>query len=490
MKVFIRKITVILPALLLTLSCGLGGDMASRIDEYNTELVVTVTSVTSAVAVFNNTEYTITITSSEPGTTIKYTTDGSDPSRTNGTEYTGFVTVNSPAGNVEIKAVIYDVNRISTVQSVTVTVGDGSVTYPYEIATPDQLYYLSTNIASYTTSYFLQVADIDLSAYNTGIGWPSIGTFINPFTGSFNGNNYTIYNLLINNSATDYQGLFGYVSGTLQNINLTDANVTGKINTGALVGCLNGTAITNCTVSGTSSVTGESSVGGLVGYSYDTTITGCNTNADVEGTSNAIGGFIGLAQITTVTGCYTKGDVTITGSTGADNAGGFIGNISTNDCQVIISFARGDVISTNSSFNRIGGFAGTNFGTITNCYSTGDVQSAGADYGGFSGYTGAGSVITNCYSVGVLTGSGTNDGGFIGAYVAGSFTSCYWLQDGAINFGLTDASSGDLGAQVIPETVSNMKVPGTYSGWSFGTVWDISAGYYPYMIYETWDFPF
>ncbi len=399
---------------------------------------------------------------------------------------------------------MYDPNRISEAKSVTVPLGDGTAAFPYEIATAAQLKNVSDNVnaGTHKDRYFRQTANLDLSAYNTGTGWVPIGSTGSPFSGSYDGGNFTISNLFINNGSVDYQGLFGSINApatavTMENINLVNVNVTGGNYTGSLAGFIDGTGagvtITNCTVSGNSNITGSGDTGGMAGYLNNTVVSQCSvisTGTGVTGSSNNIGGFAGsITTGTTVTDCYSKADISVSGS--ADNAAGFIGYIVTSDCQVVTSFARGDVTNSSSSFNRIGGFAGMNTGIVTNCYSTGDVQSAGADYGGFIGYTDTGSVITNCYSVGEVTGSGTNDGGFIGAYNAGSFTNCYWLMiSGGINDGLPNSGTGTISSGVDSRDQTQMKTQATYTGWSFGAVWDISAGYYPYMIYETWDFPF
>ncbi len=82
----------------------------------------------------------------------------------------------------------------------------------------------------------------------------------------------------------------------------------------------------------------------------------------------------------------------------------------------------------------IGGVAGYNWGTITNCYNTGSI-SAGENYarvGGVAGYNGG--TITNCYNTGSISGSGDNVyvGGVAGGN-GGTITNCY--NTGSINGG-------------------------------------------------------
>ena len=65
--------------------------------------------------------------------------------------------------------------------------------------------------------------------YNTGSGWDPIGSFARGyFDATFDGNGHTISNLFINRSTTDYVGLFGETIGTLRDLGLEDADVTGQ----------------------------------------------------------------------------------------------------------------------------------------------------------------------------------------------------------------------------------------------------------------------
>ena len=98
-------------------------------------------------------------------------------------------------------------------------------------------------------------ADIDLSAYR----WTAIGnSWEHACYHSFNGNNHVVSGLYCKESS-DYQGLFGImVDHDIQNLILTQCDVRGAYETGAIVGHINGN-IRNCIVNGSVS-------GGLVGY--------------------------------------------------------------------------------------------------------------------------------------------------------------------------------------------------------------------------------
>ena len=92
----------------------------------------------------------------------------------------------------------------------------------------------------FLSSTFGLANDVDAtvtSKWDSGAGFTPIGNNSTPFTGTFNGNSYTISNLFINLPTTNDVGLLGYTSGaTIENVGLVNANITGQNNVGALVG--------------------------------------------------------------------------------------------------------------------------------------------------------------------------------------------------------------------------------------------------------------
>lgn len=93
------------------------------------------------------------------------------------------------------------------------------------------------NIRNDLTGDYCLTADIDLAGYSDGDGWEPIGTNGSRFTGTFDGAGFTISNLTINSPSADFIGLFGYAEGaTIQNVVLTDVDVTGQDFVGGLMG--------------------------------------------------------------------------------------------------------------------------------------------------------------------------------------------------------------------------------------------------------------
>ena len=129
--------------------------------------------------------------------------------------------------------------------------GSGTMPDPYIITDVYQLQEMQNDLAA---SYVLG-NDIDASgtvSWNGGEGFEPIGQGANPFIGTFYGQGHTITGLFINRSSNIHVGLFGFTdsSAVIQNGGLSDADVTGSVETGTLVGYNNGSIISCCWASG------------------------------------------------------------------------------------------------------------------------------------------------------------------------------------------------------------------------------------------------
>ncbi len=199
------------------------------------------------------------------------------------------------------------------------------------------------------TGYELTASiNLGVSPYNTGAGWEPIGTEDAQFTATFEGNGNTISGLFINRSV--HVGLFGVVgrSGTIRNVGLHDAEITGSsYRVGALVGSNSGTITASYAkrgrVSGrdnagglvgsnsgtieasyaTGPVSGRHFVGGLVAYNTGT-ITASYATGAVSGSLSEIGGLVGHTQIGTIEASYATGAVSAV--SGSSLVGGLVGN--------------------------------------------------------------------------------------------------------------------------------------------------------------------
>ncbi|MBQ7821268.1 MAG: hypothetical protein IJ391_03195 [Clostridia bacterium] len=164
----------------------------------------------------------------------------------------------------------------------------------YHITNASELAYINTILASIPTETAIKVvldADIDLA----NISWTPIGSEAHSFTGTFDGQGHTIYNVNVTTSGNAGEvgdaGLFGVVKsyGTIKNLNLK--NVTVDLANGERVGGLVGKTliinIENCHVTN-ATISGESKVGGLVGDVVDATVSGCSvTNVSITADERA-----------------------------------------------------------------------------------------------------------------------------------------------------------------------------------------------------------
>ena len=192
-------------------------------------------------------------------------------------------------------------------------------------------------------------ADIDL----TGKEWTPIGDNDNRYTGTFDGGNYTITGLTVNQEGTNYVGLIGFIGsdGTVKNVKLENVNITGSYYVGGVVGYNSG-SVTACTSSG--SVSGSYYVGGVVGGNFGT-VTACTSSGSVSG-SIYVGGVVG-DNYGSVTACTASGSVE-----GRSNVGGVVGYNSSGSVTACTSSG-----SVEGSID-VGGVVGDNYGSVTACY--------------------------------------------------------------------------------------------------------------------------
>jgi filamentous hemagglutinin family protein len=274
-----------------------------------------------------------------------------------------------------------------------------------------------------------------------------IGSVANPFTGVFDGNGgqgvYTIEGVTVTNDVDS--GLFGASTGIIRNVTLDNAHVTGNQVVGALVGynggLLSNDEVENSIVRGIEVVTPSNSVGGLVGY-------------------NSIAG--------EVRDSFTTADnVTVDG--GSHNIGGFVG---TNYGTIVNASSEGTVTA---GCNDVGGFVGANYGTINDATAEGVVSvGGGSAIGGFAGLNGTSDVSGTAY-----TGAIINDNSV--EKIIGRGTVSY--IGGFVGLNNANARIGDASATGTLTIANGTKVAGGFAGGNIGgTITDtdtavaISAG--------------
>lgn len=342
--------------------------------------------------------------------------------------------------------------------------GSGTEADPYVIMTLAQLDAVRDDLSA----HYVLGADIDASdtaSWDGGAGFTPIGgngDELSQFTGSFDGQGYTINDLYIFRSGTDYIGLFGVVGadGVVRNVGLVGGKIEGREVVGGLVGGNLGVVEQSYM---TGSVEGGYGVGGLIGVN-EGTAENVHMTGLVEGNDTA-GSLIGANQ-GIVRRAYATGDVI-----GSLVSGGLVGyNMITGTLEEV--YATGDV----TGFILTGGLVGINDGMVKQAFARGDVSGKADVTGGLVGTNYYGEII-NSYSTGHVSGS-THVGGLIGYSEGSTITGSYWDTDTSGQL----TSDGGLG-----RTTSDMTLPSTFTeaGWDFTSVWHIHSTVndgYPFLI--------
>ena len=264
--------------------------------------------------------------------------------------------------------------------------------------------------------------------------WNPVGTSEKPFTGTFDGNGYTIKNLtLVETEAKEgkaYIGFFGYAkNATIKNVTFENVYINipcldidhSQGHIGAVAGSLEGTStIENVTVKGditvytTQTANGASRVAVVAGgNSYgDVTMKNVHVIAN-EGSSlianNNTGALAGQLQGKMYfENCSSNIDVTVN----KFFAGGLVG-IAAGDSKFVNCHTTGDVAvvagreGRHNDEYRVGGIAGgwadgkTKVCTLENCSYTGNVSGVNTDGSvadplDYMGYVGRGYTLSNC----------------------------------------------------------------------------------------------
>ena len=363
------------------------------------------------------------------------------------------------------------------------------------------------------------------------------GYYIPYLAARFDGADFTISNLSLDQSFNNDLGLFGHIAmgNTVSNVKLLNASVAGGNNVGALAGVNEGSIVNSSSTGGTVIGTG-SNVGGLLGQNvagvgvsvgYGGTVAGANGNAatvsdsyvsggSVSGAANVgglvgqnlggmagrgadnysgIGGGGGAGGAATITRSFVSG-VAVNGSI---NVGGLVGqNLAGNGGNAGYTYigiggagGAGGVASVSNSYvsdttvggnSNVGGMVGSNESGIAGL--PGAVWGAGG-VAGAAGAAGVSSINTGYASGGSVTGS-ANVGGIVG-YNSGTVTKTFWdtaMVAGNLTSGIgyeqTTLLPGNVGA--VGATLAEMMSLANFSGWNIsgtggaGTIWRIYEG--------------
>lgn len=355
--------------------------------------------------------------------------------------------------------------------------GSGTATDPFIVVTEEDLMLVS----DFPDCHFKLANDIAL----TSTDWEPLCVLGDPFSGTFDGDGYTISNLTITtNRLSKQNGLFSSNIGTIKNLGVETSTkgITGYAKYVGIIAGYNSGLIQNCFSEGNISCifndNYETNFGGVIGYNSSSGILSkCYSSSSIELDKNSsttivypesilyrnVGGLIG-ANDGLIEICYFNGIINLGGvSKSVTSGNGLYGGHKYHG----------------PGYYFAGAIAAKNGGSINNCSSITTIN----DIDGFAStgscglvYSNVGSII-NCYAV--VSGEDVSYG------IASSGTVTNSFYDKTVS-GKTDTGFG------APKTTAAMKMSQTYTGagWDFENTWaisdDINDGY-PYLqwMYET-----
>lgn len=244
----------------------------------------------------------------------------------------------------------------------TEVIPSGSEEDPYRIGNTEEWYYWCGLHATETEAHYLLEADISASSS------------IADFRGTLDGGGHTV-------ELNDHALIAHLNGGTIKNVTTegtvknnqhalasrnTCGSIAGYASNASIIHCVNTASITITTAGSTNVM----DIGGIVGNASETTFDKCrndgtlSTNELTSVTFNA-GGIVGFmnGSSSTISNCTNRGNLTIIGESSCIT-GGVIGRAA-NLTHLYNSYSTGSVSSTGTT---TGGFAGSNKGTIQNCY--------------------------------------------------------------------------------------------------------------------------
>lgn len=428
-----------------------------------------------------------------------------------------------------------NLNVLVHANNITFAGGDGTKDNPYLIANENQLDAIRYDL----NAHYKQINNIDMSSFGN---WNPIGNTsslsgstgmeelpsveIQPFSGSFDGCGYSIFNLTINDSSNDFAnacfGLFSNITdGKVENVVLKNINffidksnvdyvdiwntygASYEVLVGGIAGKSN-TFIDNCYVSGSINVThcNDASIGGIVGRGItnnciNAASIGVLADKDSRYKNDSTvhcGGIVGHTNSVngTVSKCVNYGDIT---TIAGDFA--YVGGISGEYGKIENCVNFGEIDGKTTAYNSYSSFAGNcNVGGIVGATSS-DFTRYSVNYGsvkssciyrassyaggivGFCGYYGSGRIY-NCVNIGANIDSTTLDksgtvvvanAGRIAGYSI-NVDKCASLESTNVN-GIVLDSSVDTDNNGQEQTIEQLLQQSTYVGFDFEKTWKI-----------------
>jgi len=312
--------------------------------------------------------------------------------------------------------------------------GLGTQQNPYRISSCAQLQEINNNLSG----YYILVSNIDCTDYN----------FVHlaassSFSGTLDGQNHTIKNLVIDSS-----GLFYLTNGaTIKNINISGGSTSSSGYGGSFIARATDTIMTNLHSSMTVNGGVSAYVGGIVGYMYGTSSL----------TASSFSGYV----------------------SGSAYSGGLVGAMSNSNNSVTDSFTTG-TLHPNGAYNGliVGGFFA---GTISRVYTSGTIDNgATTNIGGIIGDSQAS--LSNSFSAANFSGTHSGNGAVTAYNVSGTYTNVYYDKyitntANMCNFGAVCTGTAVNVGNSNPTYFMNNSNNGPLNTWDFNNIWQTTSSY-------------
>ena len=304
----------------------------------------------------------------------------------------------------------------------------GSATDPYIIDTNADLVMLRDRVNKGTESadfYYKLGADLNISQTTD---WEAIGTDSHPFSGHFDGNNFSIH---VNISRRDgIASLFGTVSAldyVVKNLKVS-GNLDGRYSAG-IANKLNNGTIDNCSFSGTMSCntywsTQDAHIGGIVQSMTNGEIKNCTMSGTINESAHKgnFGGIVATMTGGTIDNCKVEGSDFHSPQRTESYVGGIVGSAQIADFEAIKNCTfSGTLESVSYAGGIVGYISGGNLENnhVTANNNASSVIDANSVAGGIAGRVGETTVLKSCDVSGLVTVMSDNNsaegiGGIVG----------------------------------------------------------------------------
>ena len=415
--------------------------------------------------------------------------------------------------------------------------GDGSVADPYQVYSLADL--VAIGLEENLDKHYIQMGDIDAGEsieLQNGSGFQPIGTRELPFTGSFRGNGYSIFNLYIHNqrNSTNATGFIGYMkNGLIEDVTIDNQSPDWVSDSELSKQHISNFEIEEFAVT-SSDISNERGVGGLIGFNDGGTIRNSVYRGDVVGhIHQRIGGFVGV-NTGLIENCQydgearggrsaagfvhvNSGQILNSSATGKVNAMSTYGFVNSNLGEITHSFANVEIYGSleiagfvqrnegtiRSSFMKgtlfghrhSGGFARHNYGLIEDAYVLAETEIEFLDVGdgdflagGFAGTNHAAGEIRNSFVAGVITVDLENFSSYVyggfAANNAGTISSGFWdVEASGLDVGIDEGNpEGATGLTTAQMTGSSAEL--NMPGFNWVNVWRTTEDGYPALRWE------